>query len=62
MTAGNPTTISEIDDLLRILDENPELAERLRRHTAAPQMPALTLLVADLGRGPSGKTPPPSLG
>ena len=50
MTAANPTAINDIDDLLRILEQNPELAAQLRRHTADPQMQELTRLVADLGQ------------
>ena len=50
MTAANPTAINNIDDLLRILEQNPELTAQLRRHTADPQMQELTRLVADLGQ------------
>ena len=50
MTAANPTAINAIDDLLRILDQNPELAAQLQQRTAAPRIAELTSLVADLGQ------------
>ena len=38
MTAAKPTAINDIDDLLRILDENPGLAAQLTQCTAAPHI------------------------
>ena len=50
MTAANPTAINNIDDLLRILDQNPELAAQLQKRTSDPRIAELTRLVADLGQ------------
>lgn len=50
MTAANPTAINDIDDLLRILDQNPELAAQLQKRTTDPRIAELTRLVADLGQ------------
>ena len=50
MTAANPTAINDIDDLLRILEQNPELAAQLQQRTADPRIAELTRLIADLGQ------------
>lgn len=50
MTTINPTASNNIDELLRILDENPEAAAELRKRTADQRLQELPEIVADLGR------------